>query len=254
MPNLVFPLVDEYVGTRLGTQLATVPEHQLTVVESCRRLRAEQSYGYVHALWWVWLANGRSVVSVPPGIADEIQRIIGEPGSTAAVFDDTLSSRLRLVVDGALARAGLAATNRILRDLVFACDTNLVRHHPHADCRTLSDSAIPPAGDLQLPTHCFPDGRVFGIVTDGAVTCFAFAHQTGVMEDRVADIGVETAAEYRRRGFARSAVSALVTDFVSRGGEARYGCGPDNEASKATAASVGFVPYARCMVLSAPHG
>jgi len=72
------------------------------------------------------------------------------------------------------------------------------------------------------------------------------------MEDQVADIGVETAPVYRRRGYAKTAVSAVVEHIARTGGEARYGCRPDNLASIATARSVGFVPYGTSLVLAAP--
>jgi RimJ/RimL family protein N-acetyltransferase len=85
------------------------------------------------------------------------------------------------------------------------------------------------------------------------VVSVAFAHRAGILEDRVADIGVETAAGYRRRGYAQAAVAALVGHFTQRGGEARYGCSPSNQASMAIAQSVGFVPYGKSLILSAPR-
>ncbi len=45
---MIFPLVDRYVGMRLGTDLSAIPRGKVCVVESERRLRAELSYGYVH--------------------------------------------------------------------------------------------------------------------------------------------------------------------------------------------------------------
>ena len=121
------------------------------------------------------------------------------------------------------------------------------------DCRRLADESVPAAEGLRLPTHCFPDGVVYGVVRDNKVVSVAYAHRAGVMEDMVADIGVETAPGHRRRGWARAAVSALVGHFTERGGEARYGCSPDNKASVATAESVGFVPYGKSLILSAPR-
>ena len=61
-----FPIIDRYMGERLGAELFGLPKVRVTVVESPRRLRPEMSYGFVHALWWVWLNDGRSVISVPP--------------------------------------------------------------------------------------------------------------------------------------------------------------------------------------------
>ena len=73
------------------------------------------------------------------------------------------------------------------------------------------------------------------------------------MEDRIVDLGVETAPAHRRRGYAKTAVSAVVEHVTDRGGEGRYGCRPDNHASIATARSAGFVPYGASLILSAPR-
>ena len=73
------------------------------------------------------------------------------------------------------------------------------------------------------------------------------------MEDRVADIGVETAEGHRCRGYAKTVVSAVAGHIIDAGGETRYACRPDNVASIATARSCGFVDYARSLILSAPR-
>ena len=80
----------------------------------------------------------------------------------------------------------------------------------------------------------------------------AYAHRTGLMEDQVADLGVETAEHYRRRGYAQTVVSAVVAELAHGGGEAIYACSPGNLASVATALSVGFAPYATALSLTAP--
>jgi GNAT superfamily N-acetyltransferase len=153
----------------------------------------------------------------------------------------------------ALVRAGLPATDRVIRDFVFACGGELVRQHPLRSCRRLVDASVPAADGLCLPSHCFPDGVVYGVVCEGRVVSVAFAHRAGVLEDVVADVGVETAPRYRRRGFAQAAVSALAAHFTERGGESRYSCNPDNVASIATARSVGFVRYGKSLILSSPR-
>jgi ribosomal protein S18 acetylase RimI-like enzyme len=247
-----FPLLDRYHGIRLGIELASAPPGRAAVVESARRLRAEQSYGYVHALWWLWLEDGRSVISVPPGAGAEARRAVGDAALPEAIWDVTMTARLRAAADAALRRAGLGETDRVLRDLVFACNAALLREHRRGDCRRLSDKTIPAAEGLRLPTHCFPEGIAYGVVADGRIASVAYGHRTGLMEDCVADLGVETAPAYRRRGYASTAVSAVVGHVAREGGEARYGCDPANMASIATARSVGFVPYGRSLILSAP--
>jgi ribosomal protein S18 acetylase RimI-like enzyme len=240
------------MGIRLDLDLSSVEPGAPVVVESPGRLRREQSYGFIRALWAVWLADGRFAVSVPPGAGETVSAALHNVGSAEALFDPQLAERLVPPVNDALGAAGLEPTDRVWCDACFACNASLLRLHGDGDCRRLTDNSVPPAEGLALPMHCFPDGIVYGVVADGHVVSYAFAHRTGVMEDRVADIGVATAASYRRRGYARTAVSRVVEHLARAGGEARYGCRPDNLASAATARSVGFVPHATSLVLAAP--
>jgi GNAT superfamily N-acetyltransferase len=236
----------------MGADLATVRTGSPDVVESPRRLNKELSYGYVHALWWVRLADGRTVVSVPPGAGDAVQEIVGEVASLDALADPELPDRLAPPVNEALEEAGLVPIDRTIHGLSFACNDRCVRRHHHGDCRPLSDESIPPAEGLSLPTHCFPDGIVYAVVVDGEAVSIAYAHQSHLMADRIADVGIETAPSHRRRGYAKTMVSAVTAHVTGTGGEALYGTRPDNGASIATARSVGYVPYARKLILSTP--
>ena len=247
-----FPLVDQYMGLRMGIDLSAVKPGRVRVVESARRLQREQSYGFIHALWWVWLADGRSAASVPPGAGEEVAKIVRDAHGAEQILEASVAERLKIPVSDALGKAGLKGVDRVLTDLLFACNATLLRRHACGDCRRLVDESIPPAPDLRLATHCFPDGIVYGVIADGRVASCAFAHRSGVMEDRIADIGITTASAYRRRGYAKTAVSAVVEHITRAGGEAKYGCSPTNEASRATARSVGFVPYGTSLILAAP--
>jgi len=252
-PMHAFPLVDQYMGIRMGIDLATVEPGRVVVVESPRRLRREQSYGFVHALWFLWLDDGRAAVSVPPGASDGVRAVVARLQDREGVFGPLLAALLKGQVDPALRHAGLGEPDRVLCDVDLACNASLLRRHRCGDCRRLTDDSLPIAGGLDYPSHCFPDGIVYGVVADGKVVCLAHAHRPGVLEDRVADLGVPgTVSAYRRRGYAKTCVSAVVEQLTRLGGEARYGCAPDNAASIATARSVGFVPYAVSLVLAAP--
>lgn len=247
-----FPLVDQYTGIHMDVGLSALGPGRVEVVETSRRLRKEQSYGFIHALWWIWLMDGRSAVSVPPGAGETLTAIVAEARTAEDLRDPDIAERLKPPVNDVLCRAGLAEADRVLRSLSFACNASLLRRHRYGHCRRLTDDSIPPAEGLSLPDHCFPDGIVYGVVADGAVVSVAFAHRSGCMEDQIADLGVETAPAHRRRGYAKTVVSAVVEHVTRGGGEARYACNPGNEASIATARSVGFVPYAIALVLSAP--
>ncbi len=249
-----FPFVDRYMGLRLDLDLATIEPGQTLVVESERRLRRETSYGYLHGLWWVALADGRSAASVPPGAGEAVAAILEGVDASRQLEGAELAARLRGPVDAALAAGGLGPTDRAIRDVAFACNADLLRRHRCGDCRRLLDESIPPAEGIRLPGHCFPDGIVYGVVCDGEVVSCAHAHRPGVLEGQVADLGVPgTALPHRRRGYARACVSAVVEHITRTGGEARYGCSPTNLASIATARACGFVLYGTQLILSAPR-
>lgn len=250
--TLSFPLVERYLGIRMGLDMASLIPGEVKVVETPLHLKREESYGYVRALWCLWLSDGRSAVSVPPGAGKSVTQIASGIEDAEQLLDPRLAEQLAAPVNGAMRKAGLKEVDRILRDVTFACNASLLRRHVCGKCRRLTDESLPAAPGLKLPTHCFPDGIVYGVVADGAAVSIAFAHRTGVMEDLIADLGIETAADYRRRGYAKTAVSAVVEHITRNGGEAYYGCRPDNVASIATARSVGFVPYGTSLILSTP--
>jgi hypothetical protein len=248
-----FLLVDRYVGTSMDVDFSALLPGHVEVVESSRRLRREQSYGFIHAMRWIWLADGRSAASVPPGAGSMVSEILENVHEQNRILDSDLAGQLRGPIDDALHSAGLKKTDRMLWALIFACNASLLCRHGHGDCRRLTDESIPPAEGLRLPDHCFPDGIVYGVVVDARVVSIAFAHRSGIMEDQVVDVGVETAPAYRRRGYAKTVVSAVVEHIAQVGGEARYACSPENHVSAATARSAGFVPYGVGLALCAPR-
>jgi len=245
-----FPLVERYLGRRLDIDLSRISPGHTTIAESPRRLVRELSYGYIHAFWWIVLEDGRSAASTPPGGGDAVRAVIPDADPMRALRDEGLLGRLKSAVEPALARPGRPGIDNTFRQLLFACNGALVHMHHDGECVLLKDGRIPVAGGLRLPDHCFPDGIVYGVVADGTVVSVAYAHRSGPAGELVADFGVETAPAWRRKGYARTAVSHVVTDMAARGGEALYICAPENAASMATAASAGFVPWGRGLVLS----
>jgi GNAT superfamily N-acetyltransferase len=244
----IFPLVDRYLSTVLDIDLAALGPGDLGVTGSPRRLRPEKSYAFIHALYGLWLKQGQIAVSVPPAAYDAVREslsLIPKPEPSPE-----LAQRLTPPIDSALIEAGLSPTSRTSESLLFACNGALLRHRGLQAIR-LQDESLPPAAGLSLPVHCFPDGIVYGLVIDACVVSVAYAHRTGLMASEVADLGVETAPAYRRRGYAGACVAAITAHIASQGGEALYGCSPQNTASAATARSAGYVPYARTLILVA---
>ena len=245
-----FPLVDQYTGIRMGVDLSLAEPGELVVQEASVGLRWKESHAV--ALKWVRLTDGRSAASVPPGTAAKVRSIL-ERGTTAGAFlDQDACAEVRKVIDEALLAEGLRPTDRIQSRVIFACNAALLRVCRNGSCQRLLDESVPPAEGCHLPTQCFPGGLAYGVIADEKVVSCAFAHPTGTMVGKVADLGVETATSYRRRGYAKATVSSVVEHVISRGGEARYVAHPGNEASHATARAVGFVPHSVSVVLRWP--
>ncbi|HEY3375969.1 MAG TPA: GNAT family protein [Armatimonadota bacterium] len=249
-----FPLINQQLSIRLDCDLAAVTPGKVTVVETPRRLAAEEHFSYVRALWWMWLADGRSVLSVPPGVGPEIAALIAGIDDPHCVHDPALAMALRGAIDRALGKAGLPGTHQVFTDYSFACNADLLRRYSGGDCRRLTNAMLPHADDLWWPVPCINDSIAYGVLVGDVVSAIAYAHRTAIMPGQVVDVAVCTAEAHRRRGYARTAVSALVAHAACTGGEARYTCDVDNLASIATARSVGFVEYGVSLSLLAPAG
>ena len=90
-----------------------------------------------------------------------------------------------------------------------------------------------------------PDDRMTVIRQDGRIVALAAVND--MQEDSVIEITVECDPEYRRRGYGKACVVALVRYFMNRGMDVKYLCDEGNEASMATAESAGFALYSRVL-------
>jgi RimJ/RimL family protein N-acetyltransferase len=241
------PFVDCYIGTQLDIDVSVLTAGDIVVVESDRRLRPEQSYVYIHALYGIWFEDGRIAVSVPPGTHCDVAKAL----PITARFDEEWLESLRGPINHVLKQAGLPQVRNAWDVRLFACNATSVKRWREGECLRLRDESIPPAEGLRLPTHCFPDGIVYGIVEADRVVSVAYAHRTGLMEEKIVDLGVETSEAYRRRGYAKTVVSAVTSHMTELGGEGLYKCNASNVASIATACSVGYELYGKAVVLAA---
>lgn len=245
-----FALTDEYILSRLGTVEECCERKKPNIVESGRRTVREMSYGYIHFLWWVELIDGTCIISVPPGCKDTIKAFVEKCG-TPDISDRQSCSRLMKTFDSAAQIQTGKGISLYLQDEMYVCDRHTIKCIPdRADTTRITGENTPVAQGLRFPQHCLPDGIVYGVLADGHIASVAYAHRTGVYQDIVADIGVETAPGYRRRGYAKAVTAAVAWHVISKGGEALYKCAPDNIASKATALSAGFVPYGKSLIFA----
>ena len=236
-----FPLVERQLAVRMGAEVEGVTPGETRVVESERRRRGETVYPYATVLWWAWLEDGRSVLSVPPGAKEAATAVARRVRNRDELWNSEVPAELQSAM--APFSEGSDLKCRGAR-LVFASNGARLQPHPHGQCRRLESPDLPVADEFRLPRGCFPGGTVFGAFDGDRVVSLALAHPVGVMEEQVADVGVVTAPAYRGRGLAKAVVSALAEHTTARGGELRYVCRRDNAASIAVARALGFAPFA----------
>ena len=267
MANSPFPLIDAYMSVRLDADMRAAVPGKTLVKEWTTLPRPEMGGGsaspragetsplrggWLNAFWWLWLDDGRSIASVPPGSRDEITGIIAEAEKTSGEFDEARISRIKAAVDGALIKGGYASTEVFGQHLLMGCNRDLLAERDYSRCVRLTARDVPVAEGLEIPIECSPEGITFGVMFDGTVVAEAHHRNPGVGMGNVVEVSVHTAPKHRDRGFGKTAVSRLVRHAADLGGEARFACGYDNSAALALARSVGFVSYGRQLLLTAP--
>lgn len=80
---------------------------------------------------------------------------------------------------------------------------------------------------------------MFASIVDGKIVSMACVNECGE-EQRMLEITVETAPEYRGKGFARSNTAALAKYLLENGYSVAYCCSRYNEGSRRIAESLGF--------------
>jgi len=95
--------------------------------------------------------------------------------------------------------------------------------------------------------QALPDHAVWCAFQEGDAAAFAYSHWR---TEGWFDISIDTAPAYRRRGLARRAVSELIRRELAAGLQPVWGAMASNTASQRLAASLGFVPVDRMLLLT----
>ena len=135
--------------------------------------------------------------------------------------------------------------------LIFACDNETIAK-PNENIKTLKiiDNSFECCDDVNFPEHCIPNGIVYGVIENNKIVSLAHAHKTGEYQDIVADIGVDTSKDFRKKGYARECVNSVARHVIERGGESVYICSPNNTASINTALSAGYKPFGKILIFT----
>jgi len=252
MESAPFALLRDYAALRMGVSTITEADHRPRIVSSLRRTRPEPSFAYSRVLYWLRLRSGTATISVASYLAEAVANWIGARPTFLCLPDDEEAQDLLVHVRGASVPPSMAPA-KVGRREIYACDSTCLLSRPSvalpASFVRITTAGLSYAEGIWPPEHCLPDGTAFGVMHSGKVVAVAYAHRIETMEAQVADIGVETSADYRRRGYARACVHGVCEVYTARGGQAWYECSPSNLPSQMLAQSVGFRLWAQSLSL-----
>ena len=236
-----FKLVNEYMFFRLGAKELS---KNFRIIETERRLKCEPSYGYVHMIWIVKFIDGSIVASVPSGTSEKVKLFLSDSINKENIYDTFFISQLKDLADIEAKRIFGKESCRYTASSIFVCNANTIAPaNQNIKTIRITDNNFECCDDVNFPGHCLPDGVIYGVIENSQIVSLAYAHKTGIYQDLVADIGVDTSKEYRRKGYARECVNSVARHFINRSGESVYACSPDNIASVSTALAAGYKPF-----------
>jgi GNAT superfamily N-acetyltransferase len=166
------------------------------------------------------------VISVRPGLAAVVKEAI----SGARILDDATCCALERAV------TPLGAVESWFRGVRLYCEPS-----SFVDCSMAGVTELQPYdGESVALLHSRWGGKVFGHLVDGRAASWAAVKP---LSDIVWDLSIDTLPEYRRCGYAKSAVSAALKHTFANGRLAGWGCDRENAASLCVSAAVGFRHY-----------
>jgi len=243
-----FKLVDEYMFSRLGLQSIN---KNLTIVETEKRHTCEISYGYINMIWIVKFIDNSVVASVPLNLSETIKSFIYDNIDKYDITDSLFITPLKELADKEAKKLFDKSLCRCFNSLIFACNNESIAPiSQNVKTVRITDKRFECHDDIHFPEHCLPDGIIYGVIENNKIVSLAHAHKTGKYQDIVADIGVDTSKDYRRKGYARECVNSVARYVINKGGESIYICSPDNIASIHTATSAGYEPYGKTLTFA----
>jgi len=243
-----FKLIDEYMFSRLGGQNIY---KRLTIIETEKRHSCEMSYGYISMIWIVKFSDDSVLASIPLNFSEKIKSFLYDNIEKYDITDDLFISQLKELADIEAKDLFDKSPCRCFNSLIFACNSETISpKNTNIKTIKITDKSFKCCDDIHFPEHCLPDGIIYTVIENNKIVSLAHAHKTGKYQDIVADIGIDTSKDYRRKGYARECVNSVARYVIDKGGESIYICSPDNTASIHTAVSAGYKLYGKSLTFS----
>ena len=243
-----FGLVSDYLFSFLDAKETT---SKLTIVETEKRHSCMPSYGMIHMFYIVKFSDDYTIASVPLNTSERVKSFLHENVSKYDIDDSLFVSTLKDLANEEAKKQFGKELKGHWNSLIFACNAETIKNpNPNIRAIRITDNRYECSDDVNFPDHCIPNGIVYSVVEDKKIVSLAHAHKTGDYQDIVADIGVDTANGYRKKGYARECVNAVARHVIERGGESVYICSPNNIASINTALSAGYKPFGKVLIFT----
>ena len=218
-------LLDSFYAESLGCSPEDLNAGKLIVVESdTRSIRFAKG---IPLVLYALARLGGAVISARPGHRAAVEQAVR--GSSA--MDDVTCDAIERAI------CPLVSVKFWFRGVRLFCEPDSFLDCAAGDVREV----LPDDDEHALLLHRKWGGKVFGQIAGGSVVSWAAVKP---LSDVVWDLSIETLAEHRGRGYAKSALSAALKHIFANGRLAGWGCDRTSVASLRTAQSVGFRHYA----------
>jgi len=244
-----FKLVNEYILSLLGAK--NIDKKEIALIETERRHSCENSYGYIQMIWIIKFTDGSVIASVPLNTFDNTKSFIYDNIKKFDIYDDSFVSPLKELADIEAKRLFNKDSCGCVFSSIFACNSDTIApKNPNIITKRITNKRFECPDDINFPDHCLPDGIIYSVIENNKIVSLAHAHKTGEYQNIVADIGVDTSRNYRRKGYARECVNSVARHVIEKGGESIYTCSRENIASIHTALAAGYKPFGESLVFS----
>ena len=239
--------IDRFYSIRLGVSLRDLKPGQVAVATCDRRTFAERGYGFIRLLWVVHFGD-RAAISAHPAALAEVSRMAWRLSPDEVMADDFRAAAGRAL---AAALPGISGN---------AGGVGITLYHPGDAAPVATDGEVrlltPTDGGKWVGERVFMSaaehpsalrGEAFGLFLGDRLVAEVITHDPPVAEmaHLVAADGIEVSEAHRRRGCGKAILAAWTHEMQARGRACIHSTSLENQASIATARSVGYIDYAR---------
>lgn len=238
--------VDNYYSVYMDTDVSAIASGTAKVVSSKRRVTRETGYGFIHAVWILFLRDNRCVVSAHPNTAAKLEKLFQSVKKKSLIKEQPFRDKILDICRNNIAGVSLSMGPGSPK---YACSPENLKKIHSQNVKEITDKnrdeVLENFSETGLYNLDYSIERkvAFAYYIDGSPISLCLVHETN--SDIVDDVGgIFTLEKYRGKGYAKAVLSAATAKIIECGRTPIYGTSIDNIASQNTAKSVGYSDYA----------